>query len=151
MAEIIPQILQLHPITPRITRELPEIVPAAAATFFIGSALDRQVNYVLAIVSNYKLPCRSYMLLLTEGGVPERFPRFIECGYGDYQARVRLRPVRLWRMPAARILRLGRLALYPWIPLMNASPEEIEEAARRLIGACDRMLLDRMFVLGVLR
>ncbi len=34
---------------------------------------------------------------------------------------------------------------------MNASPEEIEEAARRLIGACDRMLLDRMFVLGVLR
>ena len=34
---------------------------------------------------------------------------------------------------------------------MNASPEEIEEAARRLIGAGDRMLLDRMSVLSVLR
>ena len=92
------------------------------------------------------------MLLLTAEGVPERFPRYIECGYGDYHARVRLRPVRLWRMSASRILRMGRPALYPWIPLMNASPEEIEEAAKRLIGAGDQALIERIsVVLGGLR
>ena len=50
-----------------------------AVSRYRPSALDRQVDYVRANVSNYKLPCRSYMLLLTEGGVPDRFPRFIEC------------------------------------------------------------------------
>ena len=122
-----------------------------AVSRYRPSVIDHQVDYIRASVSKYRLPCRSYMLLLTEGGVPDRFPRFIDCAYGDYQARIRLRPVRLWRIPAARILRLGRLALYPWIPLMKASPEEIEEAARRLRGAGDRTLMESMFVLGGLR
>ena len=127
------------------------IIHFEAVSRYRPSALDRQVDYVRAIVSKYRLPCRSYMLLLTEECVPDSFPRYIDCDYGDYQARVRLRPVRLWRIPARRILRLGRLALYPWIPLMNASPEEIEDAARRVIATGDRRLLESMSVLGGLR
>lgn len=127
------------------------IIHFEAVSRYRDSALDRQADYVRAIVSKYKLPCRSYILLLTEEGVPDHFPRHLESGYGDYQARIRLRPVRLWRMSASRILRLGRLALYPWVPLMNASPEEVTDAARRLIRAGDRVLIDRMSVLGGLR
>ena len=122
-----------------------------AVSRFRNSALDHQTDYVRAIVSKYKLPCRSFMLLLTEEGVPDRFPRYIYCGYGDYRARVRLRPVRLWQLPAASIIQLDRLALYPWIPLMNATPEEIEESARRVLGTGDRKLLELMSVLGGLR
>ena len=122
-----------------------------AVSRFRTSALDHQVDYVRAIVSKYKLPCRSFMLLLTEEGVPDRFPRYIYCGYGDYRARIRLRAVRLWQMSAAAILQLDRLALYPWIPLMNASPKEIERSARRVIGTGDRKLLELMSVLGGLR
>ena len=127
------------------------LVHFEAVSRFRTSALDRHADYVPAIVFKYKLPCRSFMLLLTEEGVPDSFPRYIYSRYGDYRARVRLRPVRLWQMSAASILQLDRLALYPWIPLMNASPEEIEQSARRVIGTGDRKLLELRSVLGGLR
>lgn len=84
-----------------------------AVSRYRPEVLDRQVDYVRAIIAKYKLPCRSYLLLLTEGGVPERLPRFLEGRYGDYHSRIRLRAVRLWKMPARRILAMGRPALLP--------------------------------------
>ena len=83
------------------------IIHFEAVSRYRDTAPDRQVDYVRAIVSKYKLLRRSYMPLLTGEGVPERFPPYIDCGYGDYQARVRLRPVRLWRMSASRMLSMG--------------------------------------------
>ena len=50
------------------------IIHFEAMSRYRKSALDRQADYVRAIVFKCKLPCRSYMLLLTEGGVPESFP-----------------------------------------------------------------------------
>ena len=54
-----------------------------AVSRYRPEVLDKQVDYVRAIIAKYKLPCRSYLLLLTEGGVPERFPRYLEFRYGD--------------------------------------------------------------------
>jgi hypothetical protein len=64
-----------------------------AVSRYRPEVLDRQVDYVRAIIAKYKLPCRSYLLLLSEGGVPDRLPRFLESHYGDNNSRIRLRAV----------------------------------------------------------
>ena len=81
------------------------------------------------------------------GGVPRTMRRV----HGDYEATLRLRAVRLWRIPAARILRLGSAQLLPWIPLLRASTEEMEEAMRRLDAEDENALRTRLFLLGGLR
>ena len=58
------------------------IIHFEAVSRYRDTALDRQIDYVRANVSKYKLPCRGYMLLLTVEGVPERFPPYLDCGYG---------------------------------------------------------------------
>jgi len=113
--------------------------------------LDRQADYVRAIIAKYKLPCRSYLLLLTSGGVPNGFPRYIDCRYGDYHSRIRLRVVRLWKIPASRILKMGRLKLLPWTILMSGTQAELMEAWRRLLAAGDRSLAAQLTLLGGLR
>ena len=122
-----------------------------AVSRYRNEVLDWQVDHVRAIIAKYKLPCRSYLLLLTEGGVPERFPRYLEFRYGDYEARVRLRVVRLWKIPARRILAMGRLALFPWTALMAVTPAELAEAWRKLVATGDRSLPDQMILLSGLR
>jgi hypothetical protein len=122
-----------------------------AVSRYRHEVLDRQADYVRAIIAKYKLPCRSYLLLLTEGGVPKRLPRFLECRYGDYNSQIRLRAVRLWKIPARRILAMGRPALLPWTALMSSSPAEFAESYRRLIATGNRSLPDQMMLLRGLR
>ncbi len=127
------------------------LVHIEAVTRFRTAALDRQFDYVQAIVAKYRLACRSYLVLLTEKGVPASLPRVLRRAYGDFEATLRLRVVRLWRIPAARILRLGSAPLLPWVPLLRASAEEMEEAMRRLDVADENALRTRLFLLGGLR
>ena len=46
------------------------LVHIEAVTRFRTAALDRQFDYVQAIVTKYRMACRSYLVLLTEKGVP---------------------------------------------------------------------------------
>jgi hypothetical protein len=127
------------------------LVHIEAVTRFRTAALDRQFDYVQAIVAKYRMACRSYLVLLTEKGVPGALPRTIRRVHGDFEATLRLRAVRLWRIPAARILRLESAQLLPWVPLMRASTEEMEEAMRRLDAVDENALRTRLFLLGGLR
>jgi predicted transposase YdaD len=127
------------------------LVHIEAVTRFRTAALDRQFDYVQAIVAKYRMACRSYLVLLTEKGVPASLPRVLRRAYGDFEATLRLRAVRLWRIPAARILRLESAQLLPWVPLLRASTEEMEEAMRRLDVADENALRTRLFLLGGLR
>ena len=127
------------------------LVHIEAVTRFRTAALERQFDYVQAIVTKYRLACRSYLVLLTEKGVPGALPRTIRRVHGDFEATLRLRAVRLWRIPAARILRLESAQLLPWVPLLRASTEEMEEAMRRLDVADENALRTRLFLLGGLR
>jgi hypothetical protein len=97
------------------------------------------------------MACRSYLVLLTEKGVPKVLPRAIRRVHGDFEAVLRLRAVRLWRIPAVRILRLESAQLLPWVPLLRASTEEMEEAMRRLDAVDENALRTRLFLLGGLR
>jgi len=127
------------------------LVHFEAVSRFRADTLDRQAGYVRAIVTKYKLPCRSYILLLTETGVPARLPKFLDCSFGDYASRIRLRAVRLWRIPARRVLRMGRLALLPWVALMKVTPDELRRAQEGLIAARRPGLAVQFAVLGGLR
>jgi len=127
------------------------LVHFEAVSRFRPDTLDRQANYVRAIVTKYKLPCRSYILLLTETGVPARLPKFLDCSFGDYVSRIRLRVVRLWRIPARRVLRMGRLALLPWVTLMKVTPDELRRAQEGLIAARRPGLAVQFALLGGLR
>lgn len=115
------------------------------------AVLERQFDYVQAIVAKYKLPCRSYLVFLTEKGVPETFPRVLRRKFGDHTATLRLRPVRLWRIAAARVLRWNNLQLLPWTPLLDATPAELREAFQRLQAADNGPLSNRLVLLGGLR
>ncbi|MBI2686746.1 MAG: hypothetical protein HYX27_10555 [Acidobacteria bacterium] len=122
-----------------------------AVSRYRTDVLERQTEYVRAIIAKHKLACRSYLLLLTENGVPDRLPRFLESRFGDYGSRVRLRPVRLWRIPAQRILRLRRLSLVPWTALMRTEERDLEEAASILARSGQAGLTAQMALLMGLR
>jgi len=104
-----------------------------AVSRYRGEVLDRQVDYLRAIISKYKLPRR------------------VELAYGDYSSQVRLRTVRLWRIPARRVLAMGRPALLPWTALAAATPADLATAARRLVVEGNRALALQMALLMGLR
>ena len=122
-----------------------------AVSRYRAEVLAWQVEHVRAIIAKYQLPCRSYLLLLTADGVPERFPRYLKCQYGDYYSRVRLRVVRLWKIPARRILKMGRPSLVPWTALMAGTSAEFVESLRTLTASGIRSLPDQMMLLRGLR
>ena len=122
-----------------------------AVSRYKNAVLDHQFDYVQALTAKYKIPCLSFLLLLTAKGVPRKFPRTIRRAFGDYTAALRLRPVRLWRIPAARVLEMNNPKLLPWIPLLKASQADLREAFQRLEAAGQDSLTTHLFVLGGLR
>ena len=115
------------------------------------AALDKQFDYVEAIVAKYKLPCRSHLVLLTSKGVPDALPRKIYRKRGDYEASLRLRVTRMWTLSAAQILRWGSPKLLPLIPLTDATDEQLQTALGRLKARGSKELSTQLFLLGGLR
>jgi hypothetical protein len=127
------------------------IVHFEAVARFKRAVLEKQFDYVQAIVAKYKLPCRSFLVLLTEKGVPEKLPRALYRKNGDYSATLRLHVVRLWRISATRILRMRNPQLLPWTPLLDSSPTDLRVAFEELEAADEDVLTTRLFLLGGLR
>lgn len=122
-----------------------------AVSRYKPAVLDAQSRYVQAIISRFACPVRSYLLLLTENGVPAVLPRFATSDFGDFQSRVRIRPVRLWRIPARRLLALGRPELYAWIPLTNNKEGDVDHAMRLIQQTGDKELAGRLATIYGLR
>jgi len=127
------------------------LIHIESVTRFKRAVLDRQIDYVLAIAAKYNLPCRSYLVLLTARGVPKQLPRYLRRSRGDLHVSLRLRCVKLWQIPASRILRLNNPNFLPWIPLLKANPAELEEAITRVHIAGDPELGSHLAVFGGLR
>ena len=90
-------------------------------------------------------------MLLSEKNVPKVFPATLRRRFGDFHATLHLRVVRLWRISATQILGLNNTQLLPWIPLLDASVDDIEEALARLKSVPDPSLTARLVLLGGLR
>ncbi|MBM3755545.1 MAG: hypothetical protein FJW38_16355 [Acidobacteria bacterium] len=127
------------------------IVHLEVVSFYKPAVLEKQFDYVQAIVAKYKLPCRSHLVLLTSKGVPDHLPRKIYRKRGDYEASLRLRVTRLWTMPAGPILRWNQPKLLPLIPLTDATDEQLGTAVSRLRSTANKELSAQLFLLGGLR
>jgi len=122
-----------------------------AVSRFRMSHLETQYWYMHDLASKYRLPIVSTMLLLTEEGVPDTLPSQVEIDLGGFHGTGRIEIVRLWKIPAERALSLHRPGVDPWVVLMDATSEQVKEAARRIARSQDRELALRMALLGGLR
>ena len=127
------------------------VVHLEVVSYYRPAVVEKQFDYVEAIVAKYKLPCRSHLVLLTSKGVPDVLPRKLYRKRGDYEASLRLRVTKLWTMSAAQILRRNRLKLLPLIPLTDATDEQLRTAVSRLAARGPKELSTQLFLLGGLR
>ena len=93
---------------------------------------DRMADYGVREWLQNHLPVVCYVLLLTDEGLPERPPTVGRIDAGDVQIIVRYRLIRLSQISAARMLRLGRANLLPFVPLMRGDETTLAVGARRV-------------------
>ena len=104
------------------------LVNMEGQTRYKRAALNRQFDYVHAIVAKYRCPCRSFLVLLTEEGVPRVLPSVLYRKNRYHSASLRLRFVCLRRLAAARILRMKSAQLLSWAPTLDSSSAALRKA-----------------------
>jgi hypothetical protein len=110
-----------------------------------------QIDHAIYAGLKFRLPVVSHLLLMNARGTPRSIDNRIVRVYGRLRHSLRVNVVRLWQRPAAEVLAAGRIALYPWIALMDASVEQQREAARRIQSSGREALQMQMALMGTLR
>jgi hypothetical protein len=110
-----------------------------------------QIDHAIHVGMKYRLPVFSHLLLLHQRGTPRVIPDRIVRTLGSLRLSLRVNIIRTWRRPAHEVLNANRIALYPWITLMEASVEQQREAARRIRESGREGLLMQMVLLGAFR
>jgi predicted transposase YdaD len=110
-----------------------------------------QIDHAVYVKLKFGLPVYSHLLLMHARGAPRSIPERIMRVSGGLRQTLRVNVIRLWQRPASEVLAAGRVALYPWTALMNATVEEQREAARRLKSSGREGLQMQMALLGTLR
>ncbi len=135
--ELLPRELSVSTLLPdqpycvRTQRET-WIAHVEAQTVYEYGIPERMAEYGARLWMNYRLPVRSYVLLLTNRNLPARAPAPGIIDAGDIEIRAHYHLVRLWRQSAASALAAGRESLLPFVPLMQGGKAEIEEGAAML-------------------
>lgn len=93
---------------------------------------SRFVDYEIYLWIKYRLPVYSYLLILLPEGMPEDVPTSARIQAGGLVIVVYYKVIKLWEIPAASALALGRDSLLPFISLMKGGREELEDAARAI-------------------
>jgi predicted transposase YdaD len=147
----------LLPDQPYLVRTRGEewIAHVEAQTIYDPLIPHRMAEYGARLWMTYRLPVRSYVLLLTSGNLPRRAPSSGRIEAGDIEIRANYHLVKLWQHSAAGALATKRENLLPFVPLMRGGEAEVEEAAARLRGVVNeqrqRDLSLHFIVLGGLR
>jgi predicted transposase YdaD len=138
-----------------ISNDVRRLVHVEAQTTYNSSLHNRMTEYGVRLWLKYRLPLASYLLLLSDRGVPKNLRGFGEVVAGGLSISLRFRIVKLWTVPARSALRLQRPSLLPFIPLMNGSQVELEKSAGNLGDVVDeverRELSLHFLLLGGLR
>ena len=106
-----------------------EIVHIEAESNYKAIISKRVADYDLRLWIKYQLPVKSYVLLLTDRGLPKRVSTRIEINAGDIRTKSRHQLIRLSRISARKMLGLRRENLLPFVPLMRGGQEELEAGA----------------------
>lgn len=93
---------------------------------------DRMADYGAREWMKYRLPVTCYVLLLTDRGLPKRPATVGKIVAGDVRIMVHFRIVRVSRISAARVLKMQREHLLPFVPLMQGEEEELVAAVKAL-------------------
>jgi predicted transposase YdaD len=147
----------LLPDQPYLVRARGEewIAHVEAQTVYDINIPHRMAEYGARLWMTYRLPVRSYVLLLTSVNLPKRTPAMGRITAGDIEIRANYHLVKLWQHSAAGALATKRENLLPFVPLMRGGESEVEEAAARLRGVVNeqrqRDLSLHFIVLGGLR
>jgi len=112
---------------------------------------DAQIEHAIYVRAKYNVPVFSHLLLMNARGVPRSIPERITRVSGGLRQSLRVNVIRLWRCPAAEVLKDNRIALYPWTVLMDATVEQQREAARRIAKSQREGLRMMMALLGGFR
>lgn len=114
------------------TADETSIVHIEAQTVYDNSMPERMSEYGARLWMKYRLPVRSYVLLLTKRNLLQRPPMRGKVIAGDLEIRLRYRLVKLWEVSARRVLAMKRESLLPFVPLMRGGEDELETGAFRL-------------------
>jgi predicted transposase YdaD len=113
----------------------PRIVHVEAQTVYETSIPERMAEYGARLWMKYRLAVDSYVLLLTERGLPKAETEQLGRGEivaGGVRIESRYKLIKLWESSAKEVMALGRANLLPFIPLMRGGKQELAEAARQL-------------------
>ena len=119
-------------------------------TAFRHAGLDEIFDRSLLLEVKHQTGVRTRILLMTSQGMPEDPPARHVIDRGGSNVRIH-KPefVGVWKVPARQALELGLPEMLPWVPLMDATPGEEDEAIGRVSD--DLELMTRMTLLYGLR
>lgn len=112
---------------------------------------ERLVWYGVTLALRSRLPVRTTLVLLAERYAPARVRASGQVKTGCLEMISRYRVVKVWKLEAAMVLRLGRPSLLPWVALMRGSPGALRSAAKEIVRLGSRKLAEELVVLGGLR
>ncbi|MEW6125552.1 MAG: hypothetical protein AB1757_00700 [Acidobacteriota bacterium] len=116
------------------------IVHPEAQTQWNDDVLTRMPEYDARLWMKYRLPIFSYVLMLTPKGLPGYLPDSGRIQAGVLEIKSAFKLVKLWEIPAHRVLAMPRQNLLPFIPLMKGGEKELQAAAKALRGVKDERL-----------
>ncbi len=112
---------------------------------------ERVLWYAAELTVRTRLPVRSTVLLMLEQYAPKFAPLRCEVRRGGFVASLEIQTVRIWEVPASRLLQTGRPRLLTWVPMTQASEEDWLEAGRKIAWTGDGLLSETFQVLGEMR
>ena len=133
------------------TRDGDEIQHFECQTTYPADLGDRLTWYATMLAYRYRRPVRTTLVLLVERHIPSAVPTCNTLEFGAIRLTVTYRVVKLWELDAAAAIKLNRPALFPWVPLMNCSPEQLQAATNFISNNGDGSLAAIFATLGGLR
>ena len=116
------------------------IVHIEAESWWKNVMPKRMADYGAREWMLYGLPVDCYVLLLTDRGLPAKPSTIGRIDAGDIQITVRFRIIRLSQIRASQILGLQREYLLPFVPLMEATQNDLAEGAELIRDVEDENL-----------
>ena len=116
-----------------------------------GDEPERLTEYGTMLGFKTKLPVTSTLVLLVEKHARRKIPQTHKIRFGSIEIRCEFKVIRLWKIKARLALEVNRPNLLPWVALLDASAEELEEAVEKIEELRDRKLAAQCNILGSLR
>lgn len=118
---------------------------------FRRSKLPSVALYGVGLVTQYRMPVKTTVLLLGRKGNPDFDHGMAEFSIEGTRLLHPYRLVRLWEMDPAPLLNAADPGLLPWATMMNSTDQEVRKIGKELGGLGNEELLARFYLLAGVR